>query len=108
MNRPCWDLVDFLSRALAPEERDAVLGDLAESGDRGVPALSAVLGLVARRQATLWQDWRPWLGLLGSAVPLGLLLSLNAFVLDRAADLFICGSYGTTQRSTPRRWKRLA
>ena len=89
MNRPCWGLVDFLSRALAPSERDAVLGDLAESGDRGVPALSAVLGLVARRQSALWQDWRPWLGLFGLAVPLGLLLSFNAFVLDRAADLYL-------------------
>jgi hypothetical protein len=89
VNRPCWGLIDFLSLALAPDERDAVLGDLAESGDSGVPALSAVLGLVARRQSALWQDWRPWLGLFGLAVPLGLLLSFNAFVLDRAVDLYL-------------------
>ncbi len=81
--------VEFLSRALAPDERDAVLGDLAESGDRGARALRGVLGLVVRRQAALWKDWRPWLGLLCLALPLGWLLSWNAIGLDRAGDLYL-------------------
>jgi hypothetical protein len=32
--------------------------------------------LVVRRQAELWTDWRPWLALVGVAVPLGLILSV--------------------------------
>jgi hypothetical protein len=81
--------VEFLSRALSPDEREAVLGDLAESGDRGARALRGVLGLVVRRQAALWQDWRPWLGLFGLAWPLGWLLSWNAMSLDHASDLYL-------------------
>ena len=33
-----------------------------------------VLGLVARRRATLWTEWGPWLALVGVAIPLGVLL----------------------------------
>ncbi len=75
MIRISWRLVDVVSRLLDPDERDAVRGDLAESGVTGAKALLDLLGLVARRQAALWKDWRPWLVLLGIVVPLGVLLS---------------------------------
>ena len=68
-------LVDVVSRMLEPDERDAVRGDLAESGATGRRALREVLGLVARWQTALWMDWRPWLALMGVVIPLGLLLS---------------------------------
>jgi hypothetical protein len=58
-------LVELAARLLEPDERDAVLGDLAEAGEGGVSTLLGVLGLVARRQAGLWGDWRPWLALVG-------------------------------------------
>ena len=74
--RICWWLVDTLSRTLEPGERDAVRGDLAESGETSGQALRGVLGLVVRRQAALWKDWRPWLALVGLIVPLGMLLSI--------------------------------
>jgi outer membrane protein assembly factor BamB len=74
--RICWWLVDLVSRTLEPNEREAVRGDLAESGKTGRQALRDVLGLVARRQAALWKNWRPWLALLGLVAPLGLLLGL--------------------------------
>lgn len=74
MNRMCWWFVEVLSRLLEPDERDAVRGDLAESGATGGQALRDLLGLVVRRQAALWKEWRPWLALLGlvgiAAVPL--------------------------------------
>jgi hypothetical protein len=76
MTRISWLLVDRLSRFLAPDERDAVLGDLAESGEGAAQALFDLIGLVARRQLGLWCSWRPWTALLGLVVPLGLLLSL--------------------------------
>lgn len=76
MTRICWWLVDKVSRILEPTERDAVRGDLAESGETGRQALRDVLGLVVRRQAALWHDARPWLVLVGLVAPLGLLVSL--------------------------------
>ncbi len=74
MNGACWRLVDRVSLLLEPDERDAVRGDLAESGESGPQALLELLGLVARRQAALWKEWRPWSALVGLA-PLGLLLT---------------------------------
>jgi hypothetical protein len=53
MTRTCWWLVDIASRMLEPDERDAVRGDLAESGVTGGYALRDLLGLLARRQAML-------------------------------------------------------
>lgn len=69
-----WSLIEKICRALEPEERQAVLGDLTESGQTGVPALLAVLGLVARRQLGLWKSWRPWVASL-SLLPLLLALA---------------------------------
>jgi hypothetical protein len=81
MTRINWWLVDTLSRLLEPGERDAVRGDLAESGETAGQALRDVFGLVARRQAVLWKDWRLWLALL--VVPFGLPLGL---ISARTAD----------------------
>jgi len=102
VNGLCWRLVDLLSHALLPDERHAVLGDLEESGDSGARALSGVLGLVVRRQAALWKDWRPWLGFFGLALPLGLLLSFSAFIVDGACDLYlwIARNYATIEPRT--------
>lgn len=88
MNRICWWLVDRLSRTLEPNERDAVRGDLAEAGVTGAQALRDLLGLVVRRQAMLWKDWRPWLALVGLAVPLGVLLSLSSALMSRSYELY--------------------
>lgn len=76
MTRVSWWVVDVVSRMLESDERDAVRGDFAESGESGGRALRDLLGLVIRRQAALWTDWRPWLALVGLVVPLGVLLSV--------------------------------
>jgi hypothetical protein len=76
MARTDWWLTETVSRLLEPDERDAVLGDFAESGETGRQALLGVLGLVARRQSVVWMSWRPWLTLVGLIVPLGMLLSI--------------------------------
>jgi len=78
MTRIYWWLVDTVSRTIEPGERDVVLGDFAESGESGGRALGGVLGLVVRRQAVLWKDWRPWLVLVGLIVPLSMMLSIVA------------------------------
>jgi cytochrome c biogenesis protein CcmG/thiol:disulfide interchange protein DsbE len=83
----CWRLVDIVSRTFHPDERDAVCGDLAESGTAGGQALRDVLGLVIRRQAELWKDWHPWLALGGLVGVAGVLLSDIAFRFDAAIVL---------------------
>ena len=72
----CWRFVHYLSAALQQEEREAVLGDFAESGQNGSEALRDLLGLLARRQVTVWKDGRLWLTLASVVLPLGLLLSV--------------------------------
>jgi hypothetical protein len=76
MTNFCWQLVDLLSRMLQPDERDAVLGDQAESGASGGQALRDLLGLIVRRQVELWQRSHSWLALAGLVIPLGALLTV--------------------------------
>src|SRR5258708_38569863 len=79
-------LVHIVSSMLERDERDVVLGDLAESGETAGRALCDVLGLVARRQAELWKDRMPWFVLAGIVVPLGVLLTLvSKLVADGSA-----------------------
>src|SRR4051812_35799399 len=85
MNRMSWRLVNAISRLLQPHEREAVLGDFAESGETGGRALHDLAGLIVRRQAALWKDWRPWLALFGIVVPISLLL--------RDFSMFLGGTY---------------
>jgi hypothetical protein len=89
MTRICWWLVTLVSRALEPDERDAVRGDFAESGETGGQALRDVLGLVVRRQAALWKGWRPWLALVGLIVPLAMLLSIVSSVTAGVSATYI-------------------
>jgi hypothetical protein len=85
LTRICWRLVDILSRMLDAEDRQAVRGDLAESGQGVAHAIRDVSDLVIRRQIGLWAVWQPWLALVGIACLAGLPLSRIAFRLD--ADL---------------------
>lgn len=75
MSRAGWWLADVASQLLEPHERDAVRGDLAECGAGGWRVLCEVLGLIARRQAVCWMDWRPWLAVTTIVLPIGLILS---------------------------------
>jgi hypothetical protein len=75
MTRLCWWLVEGVSRLLDRPERDVVRGDLAECGALAGRALREVLGLVVRRQAAAWFDWRPWFILAAIVIPIGFLLS---------------------------------
>ena len=74
---PLWWLVDRLSQTLDPDERDIVQGDFAESGATAGQALRDLLGLIARRQAALWKDWRPWLVLVGIGLAVVILRQLS-------------------------------
>ncbi|MCW5981947.1 MAG: hypothetical protein KIT09_27935 [Bryobacteraceae bacterium] len=87
MNRLCWRLAEAISRALEADEREAVLGDLAESGARGGLAVLDVLNLVVRRQAAQWRAWRPWLAI-AVVGPLGFLLLDFAVFVGRSYHLY--------------------
>jgi hypothetical protein len=67
-------LVDLVSRLLQPEEREVVQGDLLEGGESAWQSLLGVVGLVIRREAALWRNWRPWLAAFGLALPSSFLL----------------------------------
>lgn len=62
-------LVRLLSLGLEPNDRDAALGDLEESGASSTRALIDIVGLLARHR------W-PWFALAAVALPLGILLRI--------------------------------
>lgn len=95
MTRVSWRPLELLSRLLDPDDRDAALGDFAENGLPFGPALCALLGLIARRQAAAWKRWQPWLALLGIVGPVSLMLFLFLLSLTRTYDLYlwIIGNY---------------
>lgn len=84
-----WSLVDVLSQLLERDEREAVRGDLVEAGEGAWPALCDVLGLVIRRQAALWKNWRPWLAAFGLALPSTLLLMGFSVSISQSYQRFI-------------------
>jgi hypothetical protein len=63
-----WWLIERVARLLEPDEREAVLGDLAEGESPGLRGLLDVLGLVLCRQVARW-DWRS--GLMGAGLSFG-------------------------------------
>ena len=74
-------LAEMATIFLAPKDRDAVLGDLAETGANGWSALRSVLGLVGRQHLELWRVWQPWVAggvaFAGSLLLLGVSFGLS-------------------------------
>jgi hypothetical protein len=69
-----WRCIEAAAAFLTPLEREAVLGDLAET-DRGAwRGLGDVLSLMTLRQLALWKNWRPWAASAGLALPASLFL----------------------------------
>jgi hypothetical protein len=77
-------LVDLVSRLLPAEEREVVQGDLLEAGESAWQSTLAVLGLIIRREAALWRNWRPWLAAFGLALPCSFLLMGFSLSVSRA------------------------
>jgi hypothetical protein len=69
-----WPLVEVAARLLERGEREAVLGDLLETGEGAWRGVLDVLGLVIRRQLLHWKNWQPWLATFGLALPCSLVL----------------------------------
>jgi hypothetical protein len=92
-----WRLVNAISELLERDEREAVMGDLVESGESAWQALLCTLGLIIRRQALLWKNWRPWLAAFGLALPASLLLMGFSLSVSNAYQQLI-GATGITMR----------
>jgi hypothetical protein len=84
-------LLDLVSRLLQPAEREVVQGDLLEGGESAWQSLLAVLGLVIRREAVLWRNWRPWLAAFGLALPSSFLLMGFSLSVSRAYQQLVGG-----------------
>lgn len=69
-----WHILEVAAQLLERREREAVLGDLTEASEGAWRGFVDVVGLVIRRQASLWKEWRPWLAAFGVAVPTSFLL----------------------------------
>lgn len=67
-------LAEMATIFLLPKDRDAVLGDLAETGASGWSVLGSLLWLVVRQQMEVWRAWQPWVA--GSMAFAGSLLLL--------------------------------
>jgi hypothetical protein len=89
MNGFWWELVELSSGFLEGDEREAVLGDILESGDSGPRAFLGVLGLVVRRQVVVWMNWRPWAVLTAVILPLGFLLSIISRETSDGSAIYI-------------------
>jgi hypothetical protein len=69
-----WSFIEAASQLLPPNDRDAVLGDLAETNESPRQMLAQLLGLAARRHVALWTSWQPWMAAFGLALPTSFLL----------------------------------
>lgn len=93
MTPTAWRLA---ARLLDATDREAIIGDLTESAASPFEALRDVLGLVLRRRAILWKNWRPWLAALGIALPGALLLMGLSLTVSANYQLYawIIRNYG--------------
>jgi hypothetical protein len=78
MTGKSWLVVLWLSALLEQTEQDAVLGDLAECGDRSGRAIKNVLGLVLRRRVAVLWDMRLWVAFALLVLPVAFFLSVLA------------------------------
>ena len=89
-----WAWAEAAAYLLERDEREAVLGDLAEAGESARQALLAVLGLILRREAALWKSWRPWLAAFGLALPCSFLLMGFSVSVSVASQRFLAANAG--------------
>jgi hypothetical protein len=68
-----------IARLVSPEDRAAVLGDLAENDIGGWRAVYEIAGLIMRQQIEVWKNWRHWFALIGIAGVAGAVLGRLLF-----------------------------
>lgn len=96
--------MEAASRMLRRDEREAVLGDLIESGEEARDALFAVLGLVLRREAAVWKTWHPWVAAFALSVPCSFLLMGASVSVSRAFQNIFTSTPGLVGNSSSSPW----
>lgn len=77
-----WSWLEAAARFVPPNDRDAVIGDLAEAEASPRQILVEIIGFVARREIALWKHWQPWVASLGIALPISFpLMGTSVWVL---------------------------
>jgi len=87
-----WSLVAAIARLLDPRESEAVMGDLIEARQGAWHSAIDVSGLVLRRQAALWLDWRPWVAGPGLAFPTSFLLMSTSLSVSVSLQNLVAGN----------------
>jgi hypothetical protein len=87
MTRLAWRVIEVLALQLTPSEREAVLGDLSETGATAWEGMRELSGLLVRRQLQLLNDWRPWLAVFCLALPASFVLMGTSVSIMTAHDL---------------------
>ncbi len=62
-------LLDWFSRFLETDEREAVLGDMAEEGVGLVASCLGIVDVLLCRELEAWRSWTPWVASIGVVVP---------------------------------------
>jgi hypothetical protein len=99
-----WAWAEAASRLLGRDEREAVLGDLIESGEGAWAALFAVLGLILRRETEVFKTWRPWIAALALSVPCSFLLMGASVSVTRSLQDIFAPSHGLVASSSASLW----
>jgi hypothetical protein len=84
-----------LAMLLDREEREVVLGDLAEGGMSSWQGSFEIAGLLVRRQVTLLQSWRTWAAGVGLALPASFLLMGASVAVSQAGVQVLSGHLET-------------
>jgi len=93
MTRLTLWLTTTLASLLEPHDRDAVVGDLLDSGENFFQGLRGVIGLIMRRQLGLWKQWYPWAALIGIVAIAGTSLSQFVYGIEKFYSMTTVGAY---------------
>ena len=85
-----WDdVLGWMSRALGTEDREAVLGDLAEEGASTLRSIISVTDLMLRREFAEWNAFTTWAVFLLMLVPSVILLAVVSQNLADGSAIYV-------------------
>ena len=104
-------ILEVLAGLLEPNEREAVLGDLAESNKSWARSLRDLLGLVGRRQGQAWMQANSWIVLLLLVLPIGSFLTQSSRSIADSSALhlwMLASNWSAARQGDPAYWDAVA
>jgi hypothetical protein len=89
MMRTCQRTLVAVSALLDVNEREAVLGDLAERGETAWTGITAIAGLVIRKQFAIQENRQSWVAAMGLALPGTLFLLGFSLAMSRPVQRLV-------------------